>query len=242
MKSDYRGEVSMDSALGELLEDLFVATRILVSEKILDGFGHVSVRNPSHPDHYFMTRDNSGEYSGENDVVELDAESSPTRAGGPRPSIERFIHGELYRARPDVHAVVHTHAPAMIPFGVSATPLKPLYHMCGFLSEGAPVFDIREKHGMTNMLVTNNEIGRSLAASLGKSALVLMRGHGATVVGSSVKEAVFRAVYARVNAQLQPVAMQLGEPKFLSAEEAAKSDELHHAVLHRPWDYWKKRI
>ena len=130
----------------------------------------------------------------------------------------------------------------MIPFGVSSTPLQPLYHMCGFLAGGAPVFDIQEKHGMTNMLVTSNEIGASLAASLGKDTLVLMRGHGATVVGSSVKEAVYRAVYATINAQLQPIAMQLGHPKFLALEEAQRADELHRAVLHRPWEYWKKKL
>jgi ribulose-5-phosphate 4-epimerase/fuculose-1-phosphate aldolase len=232
----------MDSVLSELIDDLFIATRILVNELVIDGFGHVSVRSPNPTGRYFMTRDNSGEYAGENDTVELTLDSDPIKAGGPRPSIERFIHGEIYKARPDVNAIVHTHSPFMIPFGVSSTPLKPLYHMCGFLAEGAPVFDIQEKHGMTNMLITSNAIGESLATSLGKGALVLMRGHGATVVGSSVKEAVYRAIYATINAQLQPIAMQLGDPKFLALEEARKADELHGAVLHRPWEYWKKKL
>lgn len=232
----------MDSVLSELIEDLFIATRILVNETVIDGFGHVSVRSSNQTDRYFMTRDNSGEYTGEDDTVQLTLDSDPIKAGGSRPSIERFIHGEIYKARPDVNAIVHTHSPFMIPFGVSSTPLKPLYHMCGFLAEGAPVFDIQEKHGMTNMLITSNEIGKSLATSLGKGTLVLMRGHGATVVGSSVKEAVYRAVYATINAQLQPIAMQLGDPKFLALEEAKKADELHSAVLHRPWEYWKKKL
>lgn len=141
-----------------------------------------------------------------------------------------------------MNAIVHTHSPALIPFGVSQTPLQPLYHMSGFLAAGAPVFDIQHEHGMTNMLVQNNELGRSLALSLGKSALVLMRGHGATIVGHSIKEAVFRAIYATINAHLQPTAMQLGDPKFLDHEEAAKADELHRAVLDRPWDYWKSKL
>jgi HCOMODA/2-hydroxy-3-carboxy-muconic semialdehyde decarboxylase len=232
----------MDSGLSELIADLFVATRILVNEMVIDGFGHVSVRGPNPAGRYFMARDNSGEYPGEGDVVELTLDSDPVKAGGPRPSIERFIHGEIYKARPDVGAIVHTHSPSMIPFGISSTPLQPLYHMCGFLAGGAPVFDIQDRHGMTNMLVTSNAIGESLATSLGAHSLVLMRGHGATVVGSSVQEAVYRAIYATINAQLQPIAMQLGYPKFLAPEEAEKADELHRAVLHRPWEYWKKRI
>ncbi len=148
-----------------------------------------------------FTRSNTGGSTDESSLVELDAQSNVVRPVEVRPSIERFIHGEIYRARPDVMAVVHTHAPALIPFGVSTTPLRPLYHMCGFLETGAPVFDIRKEYGMTNLLITQADLGQSLAATLGNSAVVLMRGHGATVVGSSVKEAVFRAVYTMVNAK-----------------------------------------
>ncbi|MCD6044994.1 MAG: putative Class aldolase/adducin-like protein [Gammaproteobacteria bacterium] len=209
---------------------------------MLDGFGHVSIRNPSQSDHYFMTCDNLGGADRENYIVELDLDSNPCNPNGSKLSLERFIHGEIYRARPDVNAIVHTHSPALIPFGVSKTPLQPLYHMCGFLAEGAPIFDIQLKHGMTNMLVQSNELGRSLALSLGKSAVVLMRGHGATIVGSSVKEAVYRAIYLTINANLQPIAMQLGTPKFLDYEEAVKAEELHRAILNRPWDYWKSRL
>jgi len=232
----------MHNNIKECLDDLVIATRILVNEQVIDGFGHVSVRNPEQPDRYFMTRDNFGGFNEENYIIELDLDSNPCKHNEIKPSLERFIHGEIYRVRPDVNAIVHTHSPALIPFGVSKTPLQPLYHMCGFLAAGAPIFDIQHNHGMTNMLVQNNELGRDLALSLGKSALVLMRGHGATIIGSSLKEAVFRAVYATINARLQPIAMQLGEPKFLNHEEAVKTDELHHAVLDRPWDYWKSRL
>ena len=140
-------------------------------------------------------------------------------------------------------AIVHTHAPALIPFGVSAIPLRPLYHMCGFLEDGAPVFDIRREHGPTNMLITSRELGQALAASLGGRAVVLMRGHGATVVGTSLKEAVYRAVYATLNAQILPIAMQLGQPTFLDPEEARLADALHHhhAVLDRPWERWLEK-
>jgi HCOMODA/2-hydroxy-3-carboxy-muconic semialdehyde decarboxylase len=231
----------MTSPLQETFDELFAANRILSGEGVIDGFGHVSVRSPLQPNHYFMTRSNAGGPVDEAGVVELDAESNAVRPANVRPSIERFIHGEIYRARPDVMAVVHTHAPALIPFGVSATPLRPLYHMCGFLEAGAPVFDIRKEFGMTNLLITRSELGQALAATLGNRAVVLMRGHGATVVGSSVKDAVFRAVYTTINAQLQPIAMALGEPTYLAPEEAQLADELHHAVLNRPWEYWLKK-
>ncbi|HTS22482.1 MAG TPA: class II aldolase/adducin family protein [Casimicrobiaceae bacterium] len=231
----------MATPLQQTFEELFAANRILVGEGVIDGFGHVSVRNPLEPDHYFMTRSNAGGPFDETGVVELDAGSGVVHPVDVRPSIERFIHGEIYRVRPDVTAVVHTHAPALIPFGVSATPLRPLYHMCGFLAAGVPVFDIRKEHGMTNLLITRAELGHALAATLGNSAVVLMRGHGATVVGGSLKEAVFRAVYTTVNAQLQPIAMSLGEPTYLAPEEARLADELHHAVLHRPWEYWMNK-
>jgi HCOMODA/2-hydroxy-3-carboxy-muconic semialdehyde decarboxylase len=232
----------MNAKTRESIDDLIVATKILVNEHVIDGFGHASVRDPSRSDRYFMTRDNFGGTDKEDYIVELDLDSNICKPNGSKPSLERFIHSEIYRARSDVNAIVHTHSPALIPFGVTKIPLKPLYHMCGFLAAGAPVFDIQHKHGMTNMLIQSSELGRSLASSLGKSAVVLMRGHGATIVGSSVKEAVFRAVYATINAHLQPIAMQLGEPRFLDPEEAVNTDELHHAILDRPWDYWKSRL
>ncbi|WP_394834640.1 class II aldolase/adducin family protein [Pendulispora rubella] len=223
------------------VEELRAATQILVGEGILDGFGHVSTRHPEQPDRYFMLLRNVDGPAAEARVLELDADSNPIGPGDVRPSIERFIHGEIYRQRPDVLAVVHTHAPPLIPFGVCNVALRPLYHMCGFLEDGASVFDIRKEHGTTNMLVTSYELGQSLAASLGRRAMVLMRGHGATVVGTSLKEAVFRSVYATLNAQLQTVAMQLGQPTFLNTGEAKLADELHHAVLDRPWEYWVKK-
>lgn len=232
----------MQTNTKENIDDLIIATKILVNEHIIDGFGHISVRDPNRPDRYFMTRNNSGEVNDADYIIELDLDSQSCKANGVKPSLERFIHGEIYRVRPDVNAIVHTHSPSLIPFGVSKTPLQPLYHMCGFLAGGVPVFDIQHEHGMTNMLVQNSELGRSLAVSLGKSNVVLMRGHGATMVGSSIKEVVFRAIYTTINAKLQPIAMQLGEPKYLDDAEAVKADELHHAILDRPWDYWKSKF
>lgn len=224
------------------LEELTLATRILVKQGVIDGFGHVSARSTAHADRYYMVSDNSVETPDASNVMELDLESNPVSKTSRRPSIERFIHGEIYRARPDVGAVVHTHSPFLIPFGVSHTALRPLYHMCGFLAHRVPVFDIARENGVTDMLVTSQKRGQSLARSLGKNAVVLMRGHGATVVGSSIKEAVFRAIYATINAQLQPIAMQLGDPKYLSMAEASAADELHKLVLDRPWMFWAKEL
>jgi ribulose-5-phosphate 4-epimerase/fuculose-1-phosphate aldolase len=231
----------MDPILKTALDELMMANQILVQEGVIDGFGHVSIRHPSQSDHYFMIRNNAATTI-EDAVMELDRESNPVRTEKQRPSIERFIHGEIYRARSEVMAVVHTHAPALIPFGVSSMKLKPLYHMCGFLGTGVPVFDIGKEHGPTNMLITSHELGQSLVRSLEKNSLVLMRGHGATIVGTSVKEAVYKAVYTNLNAQLQPVAMQMGEPTYLSTEEARLADELHHAVLDRPWNFWVAKV
>jgi HCOMODA/2-hydroxy-3-carboxy-muconic semialdehyde decarboxylase len=228
----------MNSSVQGTIDELLAATRILVGEGILDGFGHVSARHPEVPDRYFMLRGNLARPATESEVLELDADSNPVRPLDARPSIERWIHGEVYRQRPDVIAVVHTHAPSLIPFGACDVPLRPLYHMGGFLGDGPPVFDIRAKHGVTNMLVTTREIGQSLASSLGAQAMVLMRGHGATVVGTSLKEAVYRPVYATENAKLVPIALQLGRPTFLDPGEANLADELHRAVLGRPWEYW----
>lgn len=233
---------ALDTTTQQLIEELQLATRILVEEGVLDGFGHVSARSPTHPDRYFMLRNNSpvdGIEAGT--FVELDAQSESVGAIAGRPSIERFIHGEIYRARPDVHAVVHSHSPHLVAFAASEVPLKPLYHMCGFLGSGAPVFDIADEFGMTDMLITNRQRGESLAAALGANALVLMRGHGATVVAASIKEAVFRAIYGSINARIQPVVMQLGPVKFLAPQEAALTDELHRAVVERPWNHWKSR-
>jgi ribulose-5-phosphate 4-epimerase/fuculose-1-phosphate aldolase len=224
------------------LDELILGTRILVNENVIDGFGHISVRDPRNAERFWMLRENGLHSQPETLLVELDLGGNPAHTNGPRPSIERFIHSEIYRARPDVNSVVHTHAPALIPFGVTGTPLKPLFHLCGFLEEGAPNFDIEVEYGPTNLLITDESKGKSLAKVLGPSAIVLMRGHGATVVGSSIQEAVYRAVYSTLNAAMQPTAMALGTPKYLSPEEAIKSETLHREVLSRPWNFWKSKL
>ena len=176
------------------------------------------------------------------DLMELDADSEPLPGDNRKGFIERYIHGEIYRARPEVMAVVHSHSPSVIPFGVTRTRLRPVYHMGSFLWSGAPVFDIRKVREDNDLLVRDRPLGQALVKSLGACTCVLMRGHGMTVVGDSVQEAVFRAIYTEMNARLQLQAMQLEGPiEFLSDEEGRRSTASNRGTLERPWELWKKR-
>jgi ribulose-5-phosphate 4-epimerase/fuculose-1-phosphate aldolase len=160
---------------------------------------------------------------------------------GKRYYSERFIHGEIYKARPEIVAVVHCHAPQLIPFGATKTPLRPIYHMSGFLGAGVPIFEIRDTGGMTDMLVRTPLLGRALAVSLGDKPVILMRGHGATMVGTSIKHVVYRAIYSALNAALQMDAMRLGEPMFLADEEAALAAQRNDMSLDRAWGLWQRQ-
>jgi HCOMODA/2-hydroxy-3-carboxy-muconic semialdehyde decarboxylase len=177
------------------------------------------------------------------DIMEFDEDGNPVDARGRAIFLERFIHAEIYKARPDVMSVVHTHSPGIIPFTVSKTPLRPIYRSSGFLASGAPVWDIGKEFGATDMLVRNNAIGKSLAQALGDKSIVLMRGHGDVTVGPSVRAAVTRAYYADQSAHLQTQAAGLGgEITYLSAEEGAKSDATNFVIMERVWDLWKLRV
>jgi ribulose-5-phosphate 4-epimerase/fuculose-1-phosphate aldolase len=226
-----------------LIEDLVAANRILVDQGVLDGYGHVSARHDRDPSRYLMARSIAPEVVTAADIMEYDLDSVPVDPRGRSLYLERFIHGEVYKARPDVKAVVHSHSPSVIPFGVSAAPLKPLYHMSAFLWEGVPVFDIRQAAGgMTDMLVRNGSLGAALARTLGSRAAVLMRGHGAVVVGATLPQAVFRSVYMEVNAKLQAQAMALGGPvTYLDPEEARRAEVSLGGTLARPWELWKRK-
>ncbi|HKX01906.1 MAG TPA: class II aldolase/adducin family protein, partial [Methylomirabilota bacterium] len=177
------------------------------------------------------------------DVLEYGLDSEPVAAAGRTSYLERFIHGEIYRARPDVRAIVHSHSPSVIPFGVTGAPLRPLYHMSAFLSGGVPVWDIHAAAGDSDMLVRTPALGRSLAQALGARPVVLMRGHGAVAVGTSLPQVVFRSVYTEVNARLQAQAIALGGGKvtYLSPEEAARAEASIAGTLGRPWELWKRK-
>jgi ribulose-5-phosphate 4-epimerase/fuculose-1-phosphate aldolase len=234
---------SVGPADPKLVEDLVAANRILVDQGVLDGYGHVSARHDRDPNRYLMARSVAPELVTAADIMEYDLDSVPVDPRGRGLYLERFIHGEVYKARPDVKAVVHSHSPSVIPFGVSTVPLRPLYHMSAFLWEGVPVFDIRAAAGgITDMLVRNGALGAALATTLGSKAAVLMRGHGAAVVGTGLPQAVFRSVYMEVNARLQSQAMLLGGPiTYLDPEEARRAEASLAGTLARPWELWKRK-
>ena len=226
-----------------LIDDIVVGSRILAEFGVLDGFGHVSARDPTNPSHFLMSRSLAPALVTAGDIMAFDLDGNAVDNGSRSVFLERFIHSEIYRARPDVMAVVHTHSPGVIPFGVSQVPLRAMYHNAAFLAAGAPVWDIRKDFGETDMLVRDVARGKSLAQMLGDKSVVLMRGHGDVTVGPSVKLAVFRAYYTDVDARLQSQAIALGgQINYLTPDEGAKADAINLVVLDRIWSLWKMRI
>jgi HCOMODA/2-hydroxy-3-carboxy-muconic semialdehyde decarboxylase len=224
----------------QLIEDLVIANRILAIEGVLDAMGHVSVRHDRNPNRYLLSRARAPELVTAEDIVEFDLDSNPVDPRGRPLYSERFIHGEIYRARPDVIAVVHNHSPSVIPFGVSDVPLRALAHSGAFIAEGVPVFEIRRAAGMTDMLVRTPALGRALAQTLGNKPALLMRGHGAAVVGPSLSFAVGRSIYLELNAKLQAQAMALGGTiTYLDPEEARKVEARRN--YNRAWELWKRK-
>jgi ribulose-5-phosphate 4-epimerase/fuculose-1-phosphate aldolase len=227
----------------DLIEDIVIGSRVLADFGVVDGFGHVSARDPANPSHFLMSRSLAPALVTAEDIMEFDQDGNPVDARGRSVFLERFIHAEIYKARPDVMGIVHTHSPGVIPFSVSKTPLRAIFHNGAFLAGGVSVWDIGKQFGVTDMLVRNNEIGKSLAEALGDKPVILMRGHGDVTVGPSVRVAVFRAYYTDVDARLQAQAIGLGtEVTYLSAEEGAKADMVNLAVLDRIWNLWKQRV
>jgi ribulose-5-phosphate 4-epimerase/fuculose-1-phosphate aldolase len=229
------------SASPSLIEDVVAASRILAQHEVLDAYGHVSARSDKRPDRFIMSRSLAPALVAPADIQELDADSEPLPGDRRKGFLERYIHGEIYRARPEVMAVVHSHSASVIPFGVTRTKLRPIYHMGSFLCSGAPVFDIRKVREDNDLLVRDRPLGQALAGTLGSCTCVLMRGHGMTVVGDGVPEAVFRAIYTEMNARLQLQAAQLEGPiEFLSDAEGSNSMKSNRGTLERPWELWKK--
>ena len=233
----------MADVLAEALHELIVATRILCSEKVLDAFGHVSVRHPHDPQRYFISRHRAPELAEVSDLVELTLDSAPVRPTEFRLYSEKVIHGEIYKARPDVHAVVHHHAHAVLPYAISGEEIVPVFHL-GAVMGKVQFWDQRDEFGDTNMLVVKPEEGASLARALGPHWTVLMRRHGATVAGTSLRELTFRTVFTCDNARLQSQAMAHGRVDALSPGEAklTSSHQLRPPSTNRAWDYWVRHI
>ena len=241
--SPARAQSSPD--LAALIDDLVAANRILYHQGVVDGFGHVSVRHPTRPDHFLMSRALAPGRVTRDDIIEFDADATPVNDSRPIYA-ERFIHSEVYKARPDVMAVVHSHSPAVIPFSVTQVPLRPVLGPASFLAPAVPVFEIRKVAGMTNLLVTDVPRGKALAETLGQHPVALMRGHGNVVVGPNVRRAVSRAIYTEINARLLWQAVTLGGPiEYIAPEEAALMESGRDAAgeghgPNRTWDMWKE--
>jgi HCOMODA/2-hydroxy-3-carboxy-muconic semialdehyde decarboxylase len=226
----------------DLIDRLVYANRILYDQGIVDGLGHVSVRHPTQEGVFLLSCNRAPGLVKRQDIVCYDLDGNAVSQTTERPYLERFIHSEIYRARPDVVAVVHSHSPSVIPFAITHNPLKPVFHMSGFLGSGSAHFEIREAAGNSDMLIRSAYLGEALAKSLGKHNCVLMRGHGSTVVGTSLEQVVYRAIYAEVNAKLQLAANGLGEISFLNEEEAKLASEMNDGQIPRSWNLWVTRL
>jgi len=228
--------------LERVLEEIVTANRILAHEGVVDSFGHVSARHPDNPKHFLLSRARAPERIETADIMEFTLEGDPVNPGGRAPYLERFIHGGIYEARPDVHSVVHNHSPSVIPFGVTTRKLKPLLHMCANIGHEVPTWDSHDKFGDTALLVESVEMGRDLARAFGSGRTILMRGHGATIAAGSVRHAVFISIYLEVNAKLQMQAMAMGDIKFLTAGEVDKViSRTGPYTLNRAWENWCRR-
>jgi ribulose-5-phosphate 4-epimerase/fuculose-1-phosphate aldolase len=230
-------------AVEAALSDLVIANRILANEGVIDAFGHCSIRHPERDDRYFLARSRSPELVERGDILEFDLDSNPINADGRTMYSERPIHGCIYKARPEVKAVCHNHAHSLIPYGVTGTPIKPILHVAGSIGAEIPIWDIHDEFGDTDLLVTNNDTGSSLAKKLAKNRCTLMRGHGAVVAAHTLKATVFVAIYLMVNAKLLKDARELGEVKFLSQGEVKKTEEMNfkERSQNRAWEYWARR-
>jgi ribulose-5-phosphate 4-epimerase/fuculose-1-phosphate aldolase len=227
-----------------LREEIAIANRILFDQRVVDGFGHISLRHPTRPDCFLLARSMAPGLVTADDIICFGPDGEPLDAGGRAVYLERYIHSEIFRARPDVMSVVHSHSASVVPFGVvRGVKLCPICHMSGFLAPSVPVFEIRDTAGpASDMLIRDRRLGEALAHSLGDRPAVLMRGHGSTVVGTSLRQAVFRAVYTEVNARLQAEAMRLGTVTFLTDAEAAAASRTNDGQIDRAWNLWRLQV
>jgi ribulose-5-phosphate 4-epimerase/fuculose-1-phosphate aldolase len=225
-----------------LMEEIVTANRILAHEGVVDGFGHVSVRHPQRPERYVMSRARAPQCIEVEDLMEFALDGTPVDARGRKPYLERFIHGAIYEARPEIMSVVHNHSPSTIPFGITPNKLRPLMHMCATIGHEVPVWDTQDRFGDTALLVADMAMGRDLAKALGKRPTALMRGHGCVVAGETLRKAVFISIYLELNANLQMKAMAMGDIKFLSPGEVDTIIERTTGfTVDRAWEYWCRR-
>jgi len=227
----------------EVLEELAMASRILVDQGVFDAAGHVSQRHPARADRFLMSRSLAPALVTADDIMEFTLDGEPCEPPGRLPFIERYLHAEIYRARPDVMAVAHGHSPSVVPFGLVPTPLVATYHNAAFLAYGVPVFDIRERFGATDIVINGAARGAALAEALGDKCVVLLRAHGFAAVAPTLPAAVFRAIFTEVSARVQLQAATLGGPMAaLDQEEGRRADAVNLATVGRSWELWKRRV
>jgi HCOMODA/2-hydroxy-3-carboxy-muconic semialdehyde decarboxylase len=234
----------MSADAAHAIRELVLANRILAREDVIDDFGHVSLRHPTNPDRYLLSRSRSPVAVTADDIMEFELDGTPVAQHGRRMYSERALHGSIYMARPDVHSVIHHHARSVIPFTVLRNlVLKPIFHMGSVMGAEVPLWDSQPEFGDTNMLIDDLPRGHSLARALGANRSVMLRGHGACNVGASLRAAVFTAVYMRHNAEMVLASIPHGTPKYLTPGEVEKTASmlLSDMPLARAWDYWITR-
>jgi HCOMODA/2-hydroxy-3-carboxy-muconic semialdehyde decarboxylase len=226
------------------LQDLVAAYRILAEHGVIDAYGHVSLRSPENPQRYYLARSLAPERVTRADLVEYDLDSSPIDAGARESVLERFIHGEIYRARPEVMCVVHNHSPSVVPFSVTDVPMKALYHMAAFVGEGLPNFEIRTVKQGSDLLIRDSSLARALAATLGAKPAALMRGHGSVVVGENLPRAVGRSIYLEQSARMQMQALLLAGPggKITYFDDAEVQASVARQDYYRAWPLWREKV
>lgn len=231
------------SKLTKAIDDLVTANHILANENVVDAFGHVSIRHPENPNHYFISRSRSPQLVTPEDIMEFDLQGNSVDGSDMRPYAERHIHGAIMELRPEVNSVIHNHSYSVIPFGLTGVQLRPAIHVGATIGENIGVWDIQDKFGETDLLVRNMDHGRDLANFMSNSNVALMRGHGCTVVGRRLTDSVLTAIYLQVSASIQLQAMQLGDIKFLSSEEISNCQEMAASPLSqdRAWEHYAMR-
>jgi HCOMODA/2-hydroxy-3-carboxy-muconic semialdehyde decarboxylase len=237
--------ISGGPVANDFIADLAAASRILADRGVVDAFGHISHRHPETPDRYFMSRSMAPALVTPHDIIEYSLDSVPCNADGRGSFLERFIHGEIYKARPDINSIVHSHSPSVIPFGLVDKKVQAMFHNAAFLAAGVPVFDISEKFGATDMLVSDCPKGIAFAETLGDKDIALMRAHGSVACGSTLQLAVFRAVFTEINARVQhwTVALSDGMPiAALDEEEGRLADVPNQMACLRAWDLWRGQV
>jgi len=229
----------------EFLADLAAASRVLAERGVVDAFGHISQRHPDSPDRYFMSTSMAPALVTPDDIIEYNLDSEPCNANGRGSFLERFIHGEIYKARPDINSVAHSHSPSVIPFGLVDSKMQAMFHNAAFLAAGVPVFDISKKFGATDMLVSDCLKGVAFAECLADKDIALMRAHGSVACGPTLQLAVFRAVYTEVNSRVQHWTMALsggGRIASLDEEEGRLADVPNQGACMRAWQLWRGQV